>query len=62
MVFLKRWYFLFQILWLPPDERDAVSLAAPGFIQVYNNLKEMLNKRGTHLNMKYSKLSTEEIR
>ncbi|XP_008324968.1 glycerophosphoinositol inositolphosphodiesterase GDPD2 isoform X2 [Cynoglossus semilaevis] len=50
------------ILWLPPDERDAVSLAAPGFIQVYNNLKEMLNKRGTHLNMKYSKLSTEEIR
>uniref|UniRef100_A0A3P8UZ61 Glycerophosphodiester phosphodiesterase domain containing 2 n=1 Tax=Cynoglossus semilaevis TaxID=244447 RepID=A0A3P8UZ61_CYNSE len=51
-----------EILWLPPDERDAVSLAAPGFIQVYNNLKEMLNKRGTHLNMKYSKLSTEEIR
>ncbi|XP_039976589.1 glycerophosphoinositol inositolphosphodiesterase GDPD2 isoform X2 [Xiphias gladius] len=50
------------ILWLPPAERESVNLAAPGFIQVYNTETEMFDKGGNHLNVKYNKLSTEEIR
>ncbi|KAG7518408.1 glycerophosphoinositol inositolphosphodiesterase GDPD2 isoform X1 [Solea senegalensis] len=45
------------ILWLPPAERPATS----GFIQVYNNENEMFNKGGDHLNVKYSRLSTDKI-
>ncbi|CAL1613701.1 unnamed protein product [Knipowitschia caucasica] len=48
------------VLWLPPTERDYVK--ASGFTQVYNNVGEMKRKNGTHLNLKYSKISTREIR
>uniref|UniRef100_A0A4W6EFY6 Glycerophosphodiester phosphodiesterase domain containing 2 n=1 Tax=Lates calcarifer TaxID=8187 RepID=A0A4W6EFY6_LATCA len=50
------------ILWLPPAERESVISSAPGFIQVYSNETEMLNKTGNHLNVKYNNLSTERIR
>lgn len=50
------------VLWLPPAEREYVNKTAPGFIQVYTNESDMLNKGGNHLNVKYSELSTEEIR
>ncbi|XP_041653951.1 glycerophosphoinositol inositolphosphodiesterase GDPD2 isoform X2 [Cheilinus undulatus] len=49
------------IRWLPPEKREYVNTAAPGFIQVYNNIKDMLNQTGDHLNMKYSKLSIKQI-
>lgn len=50
------------ILWLPPKNREDVMKTAPGFIQVYNNISLMYEERGNHLNMKYSSLSTAEIR
>ncbi|XP_059202216.1 glycerophosphoinositol inositolphosphodiesterase GDPD2 isoform X2 [Centropristis striata] len=50
------------ILWLPPAEREYVRKTAPGFIQVYNNESEMLDNGEDHLNVKYSKFSTDEIR
>ncbi|XP_029298267.1 glycerophosphoinositol inositolphosphodiesterase GDPD2 isoform X2 [Cottoperca gobio] len=50
------------ILWLPPAGREYVNTTAPGFIQVYNNKSELLNKGGNHLNVKYSNLRTKEIR
>ncbi|XP_022075597.1 glycerophosphoinositol inositolphosphodiesterase GDPD2 isoform X1 [Acanthochromis polyacanthus] len=49
------------VLWLPPREREYVNMAAPGFTQVYDNKKDMLNKSGSHLNVKYSSLSTKKI-
>uniref|UniRef100_A0A3Q3EXS4 Glycerophosphodiester phosphodiesterase domain containing 2 n=1 Tax=Labrus bergylta TaxID=56723 RepID=A0A3Q3EXS4_9LABR len=49
------------ILWLPPEKRDYVDKIAPGFIQVYKNTKDMLNKTGNHLNVKYSTLSMKQI-
>uniref|UniRef100_A0A3B4V7L1 Glycerophosphodiester phosphodiesterase domain containing 2 n=1 Tax=Seriola dumerili TaxID=41447 RepID=A0A3B4V7L1_SERDU len=52
---------IFDILWLPPAERESVNLTAPGFIQVYNNEEEMIKKGGDHLNVKYNKMSTEKI-
>ncbi|XP_053285513.1 glycerophosphoinositol inositolphosphodiesterase GDPD2 isoform X1 [Pleuronectes platessa] len=48
------------ILWLPPAEREAVISTAPGFIQVYNKDTDRL-KKGDHLNVKYSNLSTKRI-
>ncbi|KAM4555498.1 glycerophosphoinositol inositolphosphodiesterase GDPD2 [Odontesthes bonariensis] len=50
------------VLWLPKDERDYVQETAPGFIQVYDNDTEMLEKGGSYLNVKYSQLSVERIR
>ncbi|XP_055015323.1 glycerophosphoinositol inositolphosphodiesterase GDPD2 isoform X2 [Boleophthalmus pectinirostris] len=50
------------ILWLPPTKRDYVRARAPRFTQVYNNIDEMKGKKGNHLNLKYSKISTTEIR
>lgn len=50
------------ILWLHPDKREYVIETAPGFIQVYKNIRDMLNKTGDHLNVKYSKLSMKEVR
>ncbi|XP_067374345.1 glycerophosphoinositol inositolphosphodiesterase GDPD2 isoform X2 [Channa argus] len=50
------------ILWLPPEEREYVNLAAPGFIQFYNNKTKMFENGGNHLNVKYSLLGTEKIR
>ncbi|XP_042348672.1 LOW QUALITY PROTEIN: glycerophosphoinositol inositolphosphodiesterase GDPD2-like [Plectropomus leopardus] len=51
-----------KVLWLPPAEREYVNHTAPGFIQVYNNETNMLIEGGDHLNVKYSKFSTQEIR
>ncbi|XP_078116513.1 glycerophosphoinositol inositolphosphodiesterase GDPD2 isoform X1 [Sander vitreus] len=48
------------VLWLPPAERKYVNKTAPGFIQVYNNARNM--EGGNHLNVKYSNLSVKEIR
>lgn len=50
------------ILWLPPSEKEYVHKRAPGFIQVYNNIDEMKRKGGTHVNLKYSRISTSDIR
>ncbi|XP_071773205.2 glycerophosphoinositol inositolphosphodiesterase GDPD2 isoform X1 [Centroberyx gerrardi] len=50
------------VLWLPPAEREYVMGAAPGFIQVYNNISDMDEEGGNHLNVKYSTLNTTEIR
>ncbi|KAM3867030.1 glycerophosphoinositol inositolphosphodiesterase GDPD2 [Diretmus argenteus] len=50
------------VLWLPPAERDYVMEAAPGFIQVYDNVSDMDEAGAQHLNVKYSTLSTAEIR
>ncbi|XP_030621417.1 glycerophosphoinositol inositolphosphodiesterase GDPD2 [Chanos chanos] len=50
------------IWWLPPVDRDHVKIAAPGFRQVYTNVSQMEVSGGNFLNMKYSALSTEEIR
>ncbi|KAK5924914.1 hypothetical protein CgunFtcFv8_017488 [Champsocephalus gunnari] len=50
------------ILWLPTVGREYVNKTAPGFIQVYNNESEMVNEEGNHLNLKYSKFSTNKIR
>ncbi|XP_034400200.1 glycerophosphoinositol inositolphosphodiesterase GDPD2 isoform X2 [Cyclopterus lumpus] len=50
------------VLWLPPAEREYVNKTAPGFTQIYDNESVMLNKGGDHLNMKYSKFSSKEIR
>ncbi|XP_041846523.1 glycerophosphoinositol inositolphosphodiesterase GDPD2 [Melanotaenia boesemani] len=49
------------VLWLPPSQREYVNRAAPDFIQVYNNESEMSEKGGSYLNVKYSKLSMDEI-
>ncbi|XP_054453625.1 glycerophosphoinositol inositolphosphodiesterase GDPD2 isoform X2 [Anoplopoma fimbria] len=51
-----------RVFWLPPAEREYVIKTVPGFIQVYNNESEIPNERRDHLNVKYSKFSTEEIR
>ncbi|KAK2848972.1 hypothetical protein Q5P01_008806 [Channa striata] len=50
------------ILWLPPAERQDVKWKAPGFTHFYNNITEMVNDGGNHLNVKYSLLGTEKIR
>lgn len=50
------------VLWLPPAEREYVNMTAPGFVQIYNNESEMLEKGGSHLNVKYSQLSMAKIR
>lgn len=50
------------VLWLPPSEKDYVRKRAPGFIQVYNSVKEMNRSGENHLNLKYSKISTTNIR
>ncbi|CAK6964643.1 glycerophosphoinositol inositolphosphodiesterase GDPD2 [Scomber scombrus] len=50
------------ILWLPPKQRDYVNMTAPGFIQIYDNESDMDNEGGKHLNVKYSKFSTQKIR
>jgi len=39
-----------------------VQRTAPGFIQVYDNDTEMLEKGGSYLNVKYSQLRVERIR
>lgn len=54
--------FFFQVLWLPPAEREYVNKTAPGFTQIYDNESVMVNEGGEHLNVKYSKFSSEEIR
>lgn len=50
------------VLWLPPTQKDYVRTRAPGFTQVYNDVEEMKRRRGTHLNLKYSRISTTDIR
>ncbi|XP_068442780.1 glycerophosphoinositol inositolphosphodiesterase GDPD2 [Clinocottus analis] len=50
------------VLWLPPAEREYANKTAPGFTQVYDNESVMLEEGGDHLNVKYSKFSSEEIR
>ncbi|XP_076005041.1 glycerophosphoinositol inositolphosphodiesterase GDPD2 [Genypterus blacodes] len=50
------------ILWLPPAEREYVNQTAPGFIHVYDNVRDMEKAGGSHLNVKYNNLSTAEIR
>uniref|UniRef100_A0A3P8SGZ8 Glycerophosphodiester phosphodiesterase domain containing 2 n=1 Tax=Amphiprion percula TaxID=161767 RepID=A0A3P8SGZ8_AMPPE len=55
-------FCLSQVLWLPPAQREYVNMRAPGFTQIYNNEMDMLNKTGSHLNVKYSKLSMNKIR
>lgn len=50
------------VLWLPPKEKDYVRIRAPGFTQVYNNVDVMNRRGGNHLNLKYSKISTTDIR
>lgn len=50
------------VLWLPPKQREYVNMTAPGFIQIYDNVRDMLKEGGNHLNVKYSKLTTSEIR
>ncbi|XP_041800287.1 glycerophosphoinositol inositolphosphodiesterase GDPD2 isoform X2 [Chelmon rostratus] len=50
-----------QVLWLPPVKREYVRKTAPGFIQVYNDSEMLKEKGGNYLNVKYSKLSMEDI-
>ncbi|KAJ0002928.1 hypothetical protein NQD34_008077 [Periophthalmus magnuspinnatus] len=50
------------VLWLPSTKRNYVHTTAPGFTQVYNNIDDMKRNKGNHLNLKYSKNSTTEIR
>ncbi|TNN50814.1 Glycerophosphodiester phosphodiesterase domain-containing protein 5 [Liparis tanakae] len=50
------------VLWLPPTKREYVNKTAPGFTQIYDNERDMVNESGGHLNVKYSKFSSEEIR
>ncbi|XP_037316480.2 glycerophosphoinositol inositolphosphodiesterase GDPD2 isoform X1 [Pungitius pungitius] len=50
------------VLWLPPEEREYVNKSAPGFIHVYNDEAVMRKEGGNHLNLKYSKFNSEEIR
>ncbi|XP_028272561.1 glycerophosphoinositol inositolphosphodiesterase GDPD2 [Parambassis ranga] len=50
------------ILWLPPQGREYVNMKFPGFVQVYSSKSQMHAKNGSHLNVKYSALSTNEIR
>ncbi|KAM9356515.1 glycerophosphoinositol inositolphosphodiesterase GDPD2 [Symphorus nematophorus] len=50
------------ILWLPFKKREYVKMIAPGFIQVYQNNSSLQEEGGNYLNVKYSKLSMEEIR
>lgn len=50
------------VLWLPPAERDYVKETAPGFIQVYDNTRDMKKEGGKHLNVNYGNLSAAEIR
>ncbi|CAG5989947.1 unnamed protein product [Menidia menidia] len=49
------------VLWLPSAEREYAEKNAPGFIQVYSNESEMLEKGGRHLNVKYSSLDMDKI-
>ncbi|XP_068596533.1 glycerophosphoinositol inositolphosphodiesterase GDPD2 [Brachionichthys hirsutus] len=49
------------VLWLPPGKREYVKKAAPGFILVYDDSEMLQQKKGNHLNVKYS-FSLEEIR
>ncbi|XP_052010663.1 glycerophosphoinositol inositolphosphodiesterase GDPD2-like [Xyrauchen texanus] len=51
-----------KIWWLPPLYRHNVSKIEPGFQQVYNNVSEMDADGGSFLNVKYSSLSTHNIR
>ncbi|XP_069550476.1 glycerophosphoinositol inositolphosphodiesterase GDPD2 [Brachyistius frenatus] len=50
------------VLWLPPAEREYVNMTAPDFIQIYSSKSDMLDKGGSHLNVKYNTLSLDEIR
>ncbi|XP_056133272.1 glycerophosphoinositol inositolphosphodiesterase GDPD2 [Lampris incognitus] len=50
------------VLWLPPEEREYVMQVAPGFVQVYDNITDMDEEGGHHLNVKYNALSAAEIR
>lgn len=50
------------VLWLPKEEKDYVRGRAPGFVQVYDNVKDMCSKKGNHLNLKYSTINTTKIR
>lgn len=50
------------VFWLPPDTRDYVNLTAPGFTHIYKNEREMRNRSGKHLNLKYNNLSMGKIR
>uniref|UniRef100_A0A4W5JKQ5 Glycerophosphodiester phosphodiesterase domain containing 2 n=1 Tax=Hucho hucho TaxID=62062 RepID=A0A4W5JKQ5_9TELE len=51
-----------KILWLPPKHREDVKKVAPGFKHVYSNVADMNRDGADHLNVKYSALSTTEIR
>uniref|UniRef100_A0A8C5GPX1 Glycerophosphodiester phosphodiesterase domain containing 2 n=1 Tax=Gouania willdenowi TaxID=441366 RepID=A0A8C5GPX1_GOUWI len=48
-------YFSFAAL-------EYVNYTAPGFIHIYNNIHDMFNKGGKHLNVKYNKLRMKTIR
>ncbi|KAJ8015686.1 hypothetical protein DPEC_G00028690 [Dallia pectoralis] len=50
------------IHWLPSEHREDVRKMAPQFRQVYDNVSEMILAGGDHLNVKYSELSTADIR
>ncbi|XP_037396450.1 glycerophosphoinositol inositolphosphodiesterase GDPD2 isoform X2 [Pygocentrus nattereri] len=50
------------IWWLPSTCREDVKKHAQSFRQVYSNVSEMKDNNGSFLNVKYSSLSTEEIR
>ncbi|KAJ3588405.1 hypothetical protein NHX12_011998 [Muraenolepis orangiensis] len=50
------------ILWLPPNQRSYVMEKASEFIQVYDKVSDMDQGGGSHLNLKYSRLSTTELR
>ncbi|KAG5263342.1 hypothetical protein AALO_G00263810 [Alosa alosa] len=50
------------IWWLPRVHRADVKKMAPGFRQVYGSLPALRNDNGSHLNVKYNKLSTKEMR
>ncbi|CAJ1058798.1 glycerophosphoinositol inositolphosphodiesterase GDPD2 [Xyrichtys novacula] len=49
------------IRWLPSKNRDYVIQTTPGFIQVYDNIRDMLNGTGKYLNMKYNKLGMKQV-
>ncbi|XP_070819362.1 glycerophosphoinositol inositolphosphodiesterase GDPD2 [Chaetodon trifascialis] len=49
------------VLWLPAAKREYVKKTAPGFIQVYNDSDTLKEQGGKYLNVKYSKLSMEDI-
>ncbi|XP_036424952.1 glycerophosphoinositol inositolphosphodiesterase GDPD2 [Colossoma macropomum] len=50
------------IWWLPSACGEDVNMRAKGFRQVYRNVSAMKDNNGNFLNVKYSSLSTEDIR